>query len=177
MQERRLTPGLLLFSVCVVMLLIPGGPVENRIFPDMPLFVAVSLGLHANILTLCAIFSIYHTRRGGRQALYIAALEGGGFASVYLLDLFGIFSSATPMGVVVKAFNIVGLAAAIVLIVSAMRDLRRPMPEMEFSYGMSRGEIVSLIAFSVYIGGILTFIATVAVVSHNPGFYLLYGTR
>jgi hypothetical protein len=81
------------------------------------------------------------------------------------------------MGGVVKMFDIVGLAVAILLIVSVIRDLRRPIPEIELPFGMSKGERVSLIAFSVYVGAILTFIGTVAAVSRNPGFYLLYGMR
>jgi hypothetical protein len=177
MQERRLTPGLLLFSVCILVLLIPGGPIENRTFPDMPLFSALSLSLLINVLTVCAIFSVFQTRRGGRQALHRAAWEGGGFATIYLADLSGILPSTSPMGVVVKIFDIVGLAAAVLLIVSVMRDLRRPTPEMEILFGMTRFERVSIIAFSVYIGAILTFIGTVAATSRNPGLYLLYGMR
>jgi len=76
-----------------------------------------------------------------------------------------------------KRFEIVGLTVAILLIVSAIRDLRRPIPEMEISHGMSRGERVSLIAFSVYVGAILTFMATVSSVSRNPALYFWYGMR
>lgn len=177
MQERRLTPGLLLLSVCILVLLIPGGPIENRTSPDMPLFAALSLSLLINILTICAIFSIFQTRRGGREALYRAAWEGGGFATIYLADLWGVFPSTPPMGVVLKIFDIAGLAAAVLLIVSVMRDLRRPTPEMEVSFGMTRAERVSLVAFSVYVVAILTFIGTVATISQNPGLYLLYGMR
>jgi hypothetical protein len=177
MQERRLTPGLLLFSICILVLLIPGGPIDNRTMPDMPLLAALSLSLLINILTICAIFSVFQTRRGGRQALYRAAWEGGGFATIYLVDLAEILPSTPPMGVVVKIFDIVGLAFAVLLIVSVMRDLRRPMPETQVSFGMTRVERVSLIAFSVYIGAILTFIGTVAAISRSPGLYLLYGMR
>jgi len=177
MQERRLTPGLLLLSVCISMMLIPGGPIENRIFTDMPLFVALSLCLFATILVICATFSVFQTRRGGRRALSMAAWEGGGLVAIYLLDLLGILPSATPMGVVMKRFEIVGLTVAILLIVSAIRDLRRPIPEMEISHGMSRGERVSLIEFSVYVGAILTFMATVSSVSRNPALYFWYGMR
>jgi hypothetical protein len=170
MHARRLTPGLLLLSVCIFMPLIPGGPIQNRIFPDMPLLVAFALSLLATTLVIGAIFSVFQTRRGGRRALYMAAWEGGGIATIYLLDLLGAFPSPTPMGSVMRVFVIVGLAVAILLIVSVMRDLRRPIPDMEVPYGMLRGEMISLIAFSVYVGAILTLIATVSFVSRNPGF-------
>ena len=174
MQERRLTPGLLLLSICIVLLLMPGGPIENRVFP-VPLFVAACLGLHAFILSICAAFSVYQTRRGGRQALYLAALEAIGFATIYLADMSGVVPSAEPMGDVVKVFSIIGLAVAVLLMASVVRDLRRPMPEMESHYGMSRGEIVSLMAFSLYVGVILTIISTFNTVSRHPALYVWYG--
>jgi hypothetical protein len=177
MQERRLTPGLLLLSVCIFLLLIPGGPIENRILTDIPFFLALALSLLAIVLVICATFSVFQTRRGGRRALYKAAWEAGGIAAFYLFDLSGIIPSTPPMSVLVKMFDIVGLATAILLIVSIMRDLKRPTPEMEISYGMSRGEMVSLIAFSVYVGAILTFMATVSSVSRNPALYFWYGMR
>jgi hypothetical protein len=177
MKERRLTPGLLLLSVCILLLLFPGGPVDKRVFPDLPLLAAVSVNLHAVILGTCAAFSVVHTRRGGRLALYLAALEAVNFAAIYLADLGEALSSTTAMGAVMKVLNIVGFAAAVLLLASVTRDLRRPVPEVESPYGASRGEIVSLIAFSVYVGVILTFTATISTVSRYPGFYLWYGTR
>lgn len=143
----------------------------------MPFLGALFLSLFVNTLTICAIFSVFRTRRGGKQALYWAAGEGAGFATIYLTDLLEVFPSTQPMEVVVKIFDIVGLVAAIVLILSVIRDLGRPMPEMDIPYGMSRGERVSLAAFAVYIGAILTFIGTVAAISRSPGLYLLYGMR
>jgi hypothetical protein len=177
MQERRLTPALLLLSVVTLLLLIPGGPIENRVYPHIPIFAAVGLNLHAVVLGTFAAFSILQTRRGGRQALYLAALEAISFAIIYVADMSGVLPSASPAGDVLMALNIVGLAAAFLLMVSVMRDLRHPMPQMDGSYGMSRGEIFSLMAFSVYVGVILTFIATVNMVTQHPAFYLWYGIR
>lgn len=171
MQERYVTPGFLLLSVFIFLLLIPGGPIESRIWPDVPFFVALSISLLATILFICAIFSVFHTRRGGRQALYMAAWEGGGFATFYLFDLLGIFPVSTmPMGGVVKMLEIAGIALAALLIASAMRDLSRPMPEN--SYWMSWGERASLIALAVYTGSVLTIIATVSTIFEHPGYHI-----
>jgi hypothetical protein len=177
MQERRLTPGLLLLSVVTLLLLIPGGPIESRVSPDIPVVAAVGLNLHAILLGTFAAFSILQTRRGGRQALYLAALEAINFATIYVADMSGVLASASPAGNVLTALNIVGLTAAVLLIASVMRDLRRPMPSLDGSYGMSNGEIFSLMAFSLYVGVILTFIATVSMVTQHPAFYVWYGIR
>jgi hypothetical protein len=177
MRERRLTPGFLLLSVVTLLALIPGGPIENRVYPDIPVFVAVGLNLHAVILGTFAAFSILQTQRGGRQALYLAALEAMSFAAIYVADMSGAVPSASPAGDLLTMFNIVGLAAAVLLMASVIRDLRRPMLQMNGSHGMSRGEILSLMAFSLYVGVVLTFIATVNMVAQHPAFYVWYGMR
>jgi len=177
MQERRVTPGLLLLSTCIFLLLIPGGPIENRIYPDMPLFVALTLSLIATVLLICALFSVFQTRRGGRSALHAAAWEASGFAAFYLLSLSGALSSPTPIAAAVRTFEIAGLAVALLLIVSVMRDLGRRRPNIKIPSEMSRGEMAGLIALSIYVGAILAFIATVNIVSRQPALYMWYGMR
>ena len=98
-QERCATPGLLLLSACIFMLLIPGGPIENRVYPGMPFFAALSINLLAAILNLYAVFLAFQTRHSGSWTLHVAAWVGAGFASCYIIDLLEIVPSTTPMGV------------------------------------------------------------------------------
>lgn len=178
MQERCATPAFLLISVLIVAPLIPGGPIDNRVFPEVPVFVALISNMLVAILIISAVFLAFRTRRGGRQALHLAAWEGGAFASIYLLDLLEIYPvSTTPMGTVTKMFEIAGLAAGILLLASAMRDLRRPIPATESLYDMTRGERASLIALAVYVGAAITIIATLNSLFQYPGYHLWYGTR
>jgi hypothetical protein len=177
MRERRLTPGLLFLSAAIFMLLIPGGPIENRVFPDLSLPAAIFISLVATILNIGAFYLAFRTRRGGRRALNAAACGGACLASFYVMDLSGLCMSATPMSASVRNFEIAGLAVAILLIGAVMRDLRRPMTDGGASYRMSGGEKAGLIGLTVYVGAILTFIAAVNFVSHNPGSYIWYGIR
>lgn len=178
MQERCLTPGLLLLTVFLMLVMIPGGPIETRLYDVAPSWVVVTVSILVTILMMAAVFSAFHTRRGGRSALYMAAGEGGAFALLYLLDLLRIAppSEANAEGYL-KVFEIAGLAIAIMLIGSALRDAGRSAPPMESAFGMSVGERVSLIALSVYFGILITIFATIGALFPPGGFASWFWAR
>jgi len=129
MNARRLTPVLLILAVLSMAPLIPGGPVENRSFDHIPVTVLIAFNAFITAVVLGSILLAVLARRGGRRVLAWVIADGLGYVAIFALDLLHIFPvSPTPMSPALTGFELAGLALGLAVIVSAMRDLRRPQP-------------------------------------------------
>lgn len=104
------TLGILnLLSAINLALMVPGGFVETRSFPDYPMLIIAAFNLLLTILGFASLFFAYRCLVQ-RQIDGFAALIGFTFVLVYLVDLVGLFPvSQTPMSLTLKTLEWVGV--------------------------------------------------------------------
>ncbi len=108
---------ILVLSMILLSILIPGGPIETRDFSHISPFI---LGLFNTFLTLLGMISlpvayfVYHSKK---WAYYGTIIIGVAYFLVYVLDLAHIFPrSPSPMPTLLMAIEIAGTLLALPLI-------------------------------------------------------------
>ena len=130
MPARRLTPLILILATLSLIPLIPGGPIENRSFGHIPVPVLVAFNAFITVTVLGSVPLAFLARRGGRRILTLVVLDGLGYVAIFALDLLHIFPvSPTPMSPTLFGFEIAGLGCGLLIVASALRDMRRPRPQ------------------------------------------------
>lgn len=109
---------LLFANMTLLTILVPGGPVENRDFASMSktAFVGFNVFLVSlGVISILGAFWLMTTT--STYAVLVALLLGVLYATVYFVDLAGVFpKSSTPMSPVLMGFEIVNANAAVFLI-------------------------------------------------------------
>jgi hypothetical protein len=134
MRGRVLSPLLLLASFLVHAPLIPGGPIETRVFPDMPVWLATAYNVVITIVGLGSVPLAYLARRGGPVVLRLVLADAVGYATIYGCDLTGLVPQPPPfLPEAVRNFEVAGFLVALAIAASVVRDIIRPKPEPGYS--------------------------------------------
>lgn len=162
MKSIRATPALLILSLLVLAPMIPGGPVENRTFPDMPVAVATSYNILIVIVGLATIPLAILTRRASRLWASFALVDALGFLGIYGFDLAHVFPGGPAMGAKLIVFESMGVLVAAALAVSAARDLSRPDAVTgQTTPVLSASMVLGLAAVCLLVGGVAVYFGTV----------------
>lgn len=158
MTFSRLTALLLVLSACNLALMVPGGLVETRVFPDYSVAVLAAFNIFLTVLGLGSLILAWQVWRNGASGP-LAPAAGLAFAAVYLADLLVIFPvSPTPMPPLLTSLETIGTVLGISLCgvgLRAMSSGDRPAAEQ------SRLSVGTLILLAGVAAGIVTF-ATLA---------------
>ncbi|EFL53062.1 conserved hypothetical protein [Solidesulfovibrio fructosivorans JJ]] len=150
---------LLVLSVGLLAVMVPGGPVETRGFSVLPPVAVLTFNTFLTTLGVCSLVVAYWALRGQRAAFVEAALCGVLFALVYLLDLAGIFPvSADPMPPLLTVLETCGLLVAIPLVVLSLRRARAmDQGTSTRRFGSTRQVVFVLALVLLGAGGIIYF--------------------
>ncbi len=109
---------LLFVNMTLLTILVPGGPVENRDFSNMPKKAFVGFNVFLVGLGVVSILGAFWLMTStSTYAVVVALLLGVLYAIVYFIDLAGVFpKSGTPMSPALMGFEIVNANAAVFLI-------------------------------------------------------------
>ena len=117
----RVVSVLLLLSAINLALMIPGGLVETRDFPNYSVAVLIAFNVFLTGLGLGSLilaFRVFQTRQVGP----LMPLAGLAYTAVYLLDLVHIFPvSSTPMPGPLMTLEVVGTALGLALTDAGLR--------------------------------------------------------
>lgn len=119
MNKHKLTSALLLASAVNLTLMIPGGFVETREFPQYSLAVLTGFNLFLTVLGLGSFVLAWRVWRHGVRSAW-PMLAGLSFTTVYAIDLAEWFPvSVTPMSPLLTTLEAIGTALGIALALSA----------------------------------------------------------
>lgn len=120
MTARKTTALLILLSAVNLALMVPGGFVETRAFPDYPVAVIGGFNVFLTVLGLGALLLVWPLWRHGRpRALALAASVA--FFAVYAADLAELFPvSTTPMPPLLFTLEWLGIVLALAALAAAL---------------------------------------------------------
>ncbi|GGF78258.1 hypothetical protein [Alteromonas lipolytica] len=118
---------LLVFSALALMILVPGGPIENRDFSQISPLILSLFNLFLTTLGLGSFMLAYFTRLQYRWAILGSWLAALSYLVVYAVDLARIFpASPTPMPTLLALVEVVGMAMALPILYWCSRLLSVP---------------------------------------------------
>lgn len=162
MTPRNLTALLLGLSALNLTLMIPGGFVETRVFPDYPIWVVAGFNVFLTVLGLGSFLLAWRIWRGAHCSLWALA-AGMAYVAVYVLDLAVIFPvSVSPMSVLLESLEWTGVVLGLGLILAGAWFWRHAGPVAGREQRMGRYKVIGLVALS---GAIVVF-ATVSAFSN-----------
>ncbi|WP_370208882.1 hypothetical protein [Pararhodobacter marinus] len=113
----RAIAAFVLLSAVNLALMVPGGIVETRSFPDYDVAVLAAFNIFLTVLGLGSLILGYRILRRGRAGV-TPLLAGLGYVAVYVLDLAEIFPvSAEPMSRALYTMEWIGTLLGAVLVV------------------------------------------------------------
>lgn len=161
MKMHKLTATLLLASAVNLSLMIPGGFVETRAFPDYSIAVLTGFNIFLTVLGLGSFVLAWQVWRAGVRSVW-PMLAGMSFTVVYAIDLAQWFPvSVTPMSPLLTTLEAVGAALGLAVVIASDRAWAASSTTAD-TPGMPKG---TLAALSIAALGIVAF-ATAAAVGH-----------
>lgn len=116
MKLVRLLAILLVLGTINLALMIPGGTVETRSFPEYGVAVLTAFNTFLTLLGLGSLILAYWTFQTKRASV-LSILAGVAFVAVYILDLANIFPVATePMSKTLAAMEWIGTLISLAII-------------------------------------------------------------
>lgn len=152
------TLGILyLLSAINLALMIPGGFVETRSFPDYPILIIAAFNLLLTVLGFASLFFAYRSLVQHRNSGY-AALIGASFVLVYLVDLAGLFPvSQAPMSLTLITLELVGVILGATLAVIGISADTKSQSLENSNVGLTRQRLwlllvpgTLIVAFATY---------------------------
>jgi len=119
MPRPRALAALLVLSTVNLALMIPGGLVETRNFPNYSVAVLVAFNVFLTVLGLGSAVLTYRLLRGARPG-WLPVLAGGAYVLVYGLDLLHVFPVAeAPMSVTLASMEWIGTVLGLAIVATA----------------------------------------------------------
>ncbi len=124
LRANTVAPLSLLITFFLLVLLIPGGPIENRDFSHLsPTVVWLFNGL-ITLVGMGSLVAVYLMVAGSRFGYVLGITSGSTFVLLSLLDILQIFpKSPTPMSPLLLGFEVAILILSVVVVVSSYRVL------------------------------------------------------
>ena len=123
MTNARVVAALLCLSAVALGLMIPGGFVENRNFPEYPVFVLAGFNIFLTVLGLGSLILAFRALRVGRVGR-LPVMFGTGYIAVYVLDLAHIFPVAeAPMSTALFTLEWIGTLLGLLIVVVSLRSI------------------------------------------------------
>ena len=121
MQLRHVSSLLILASALNLALMVPGGFVETRAFPDYPVWIIAGFNIFLTVLGLGALILALPLWRTGKPRT-VAIAAAASFVAVYAADLAEVFPvSSTPMPPLLTALEWIGAALGLLALVALAR--------------------------------------------------------
>jgi hypothetical protein len=110
MSIQKITISALVWSILNLAVMVPGGPVETRVFSNLLPQVVLGFNIFLTGLILVSIAVVYFLAKRQKWAYQIAVVLGFAYFLVFLLDLARIFPvSPDPMPALLMAMEMLGL--------------------------------------------------------------------
>ncbi len=120
MRNKILLILLLLVSMVLLTILVPGGPIETRDFSHISPDILGGFNVFLTSLGMISLVLIYFVWKGYRWAYMVSLLCGLSYFLVYTLDLGRIFPvSPTPMPKTLLIIEVIGTVLSIPLMYSS----------------------------------------------------------
>jgi hypothetical protein len=117
---------LLVWTVLVLIPMVPGGMIDTRDFAGLPRWQFNAFNVFLTSLGLASLVTAWFTLDGGHPALAVALVIGLLYIGVFGFDLAGIFPKvADRLPVQLLVLEVLDLAAAGALVVVTVQGLRR----------------------------------------------------
>lgn len=148
----RILAVLLFLSAVNLALMIPGGFVENRVFPGYPVAVLVAFNIFLTGLGLGSLMLGVRVWRSGGAGGW-GALAGLGYLAVYLLDLAHIFPVAeAQMSSLLITLEEIGTLLGLMLVAAGLRvEVLGKGSAQDGGMALPRGLLVCMAILSVII--------------------------
>lgn len=159
MKSNTITGTLLIISVALLTLMIPGGPVETRGFSHYPAIVIASFNTFLTVLGILNIAVIYFVFRNRKWTVPVSIGVALAYMAVYGLDLLEIFPvSPDAMPMTLMSMEIAGLAISIPIIYFALRMGKETSDEIESPSLKLTSKVKVLLILTIILAmGIITF--------------------
>lgn len=126
-RRARALAALLLLSGLILSSLVPGGPIENRDFSELPPALLLTFNVLLTALGLGSFLLLPAVWRGVSWAVRACAGCGAGYVLVYAVDLLGWFPpTASPMSPSLVSLEVAGTLLGLSMLVLAPGATRTP---------------------------------------------------
>ena len=154
MTSTRFIALLMFLSAVNLVLMVPGGFVETRAFPNYSVAVLAAFNIFLTALGLGSLVLAFWAFRLGKVGISVPVF-GAAFAAVYLLDLVHIFPiSEVPMSVALYSLEWVGTILGLATLVLGLRHVLVSQKETQASGRLSARLMVGMAALAL---GIVIF--------------------
>lgn len=123
-RKKHAVSVLLLLSFLLLLILVPGGPIETRKFSHIDPLILVTFNTFLTSLGIVSLLLAYFVLKGRRWTFTVSALCGILYFLVYAFDLGKIFPvSPDPMSQTLLLVEILGVIFSFPLIYIAIREV------------------------------------------------------